>query len=59
LIFLGCKEDYLPSWYREIQYVKLNIPIERSEEIEKNDENVGSIREKKRHVFFFSFWISL
>jgi len=53
------EEDYLPSWYREIQYVKLNIPMERSEEIEKNDKNVGSIREKKRHVFFFSFWISL
>jgi len=53
------EEDYPSSWYRDLRYVKLNIPIERSEEIEKNDENAGSIMEKKRHVFFFSFWSSL
>jgi len=46
------EEDYLPSWYREIKYVKLNISIERSEEIEKNDEGEGRNEKKETSRLF-------
>jgi hypothetical protein len=46
------EEDYPSSWYRGLRYVKSNISIERSEEIEKNDEGEGGNERKETSRLF-------